>query len=127
MIKNNKFKICILGAGFGGISTLANLKELSKQKDVEITLISNKNYFLFTPLLHEVATGEVRPYNVIYPIEKLKLNLFNFKFIEDLVINIDFDKKFVKTSNSDVYYDYLVIGLGSVTNFYNIESVKKNA
>ena len=50
-------RIVIVGSGFGGIHTYLSLRPYIKTQDVRVTIISKSNYFLFTPLLHEVATG----------------------------------------------------------------------
>lgn len=123
----NKFKVCILGSGFGGITTLTHLKRLmGKNKDVEITLISESKNFVFMPLLHEVATGEVREEHINYPVIKLKNELGNFNFINEIVNDIDFNKKIVKTSTKEIDYNYLVISLGSISNFYENKEIEKN-
>src|SRR3989344_8779535 len=68
----SKTKIVIVGNGFGGIFTLKYLhKYLCGKSNIEISLIGPKNYFLFTPLLHEVATGGGRPENNLEPIRKV--------------------------------------------------------
>jgi len=53
-------KILIVGGGFGGIYTALRLEHrLRRNKDVEITLVTRDNYFLFTPMLHEVAACDL--------------------------------------------------------------------
>lgn len=123
-----KFRVCIIGSGFGGISTLINLTHLLKDNSlVEIFLISNSDYFLFTPLLHEVATGEVNPENIIYPIKKLKEEISNFTFLKRNVTNIDFDYKKIITDIDFINYDYLVLSLGSIVNFYGNINLERNS
>ncbi len=62
-------KILIIGNGFGGVYVLKNLhKFFHNDKRIELSLVGEKNYFLFTPLLHEVATGGINPFNIIEPI-----------------------------------------------------------
>ena len=64
-------KILIIGNGFGGVYALKNLhKFLRGNQNIELSMIGEKNYFLFTPLLHEVATGGINPMNIIEPIRK---------------------------------------------------------
>ena len=59
---NNKTKILILGGGFGGVYTALRLdKTLARRADVEVTLVSSDNFLLFTPMLHEVASGDLNP------------------------------------------------------------------
>lgn len=119
-------KILILGNGFGGIYTLRTLREIyGKNRKIEISLIGEKNYFLFTPLLHEVATGGVNPQNIIEPIRDIfKDCLSNFylgKAEEISILN-----KNVKIDGNLIPYDFLVLAPGSETNFYNIEGAEAN-
>jgi len=74
-------KIVILGGGFGGIYTLKYLHKLfHKKDDIKLVLINDKNYFLFTPLLHEVATGSISLDNAIEPIREI-IRYCDFEFI----------------------------------------------
>lgn len=123
---NRKFRVCIIGSGFGGITTLFNLKSYFKDnKSIEIVLVSDSDSFIFYPLLHEVATGEVSPENVQYPIRQFEQQLDNFSFIKDKVTNIDFDNKEVICNSQKINYDYLVLSVGVVNNYFGNESIKK--
>jgi NADH dehydrogenase len=125
MLKNTK--ILIIGNGFGGIYALKNLhKFLKGVKNVELSLIGEKNYFLFTPLLHEVATGGINPINIIEPIrEVLGCYLSNFYLGKAEQINLK--EKTVLVNDILVPYDYLVIAPGSETNFFNTKGADKYA
>jgi NADH dehydrogenase len=118
-------KIVILGGGFGGVYTLKKLSQLLKnRKDIEIILINNSNYFLFIPLLHELATGNIYAENLVSPLRKIAKN---FKLIVDEVIKIDLNKQIVFNKNFEINYDYLIIALGSKTNFYGIPGAEENS
>jgi len=118
-------KIVILGGGFGGIYTLKYLHKLfHKNGDIKLILINDKNYFLFTPLLHEVATGSISLDNAIEPIREI-IRCCDFEFIHSKVLSIDLEKKLIKTNVNELNYDYLVIALGSSSNFYNIKGAEK--
>ena len=55
-------RIVILGGGFAGVYTALRLeKTLARDPDIEIVLVSRDNFLLFTPMLHEVVTGEIGP------------------------------------------------------------------
>ncbi len=123
----NPIKIIILGNGFGGIYTLKNLHRLfHKNPHIEITLIGDKNYFLFTPLLHEVATGGINAENIIQPIRTiLPCCLKDFYLGKAEKINtVD---KTVTVHGFTLSYDYLVLAPGSETNFYNIPGAEANS
>ncbi len=116
----NQVKIVIIGNGFGGIYTLQNLHRLfHKNPHIDITLIGEKNYFLFTPLLHEVATGGINAENIIQPIRTiLRCCLKNFYLGKAEHINPI--EKTVTVHGYTLPYDYLVLAPGAETNFYNI-------
>lgn len=118
-------KILILGGGFGGVYSLINLhKYFHKNKNIKITLISDKNYFLFTPLLHEFVTGSISLDSLIEPIRKI-IRCCDYDFIHGNVEIIDLENKLVKISKLTINYDYLIIALGSKPNFYNIPGADK--
>jgi NADH dehydrogenase len=123
-----KKKVLILGGGFGGMYTaLALEKTLARDADVEVTLVNRENFFLFTPMLHEVAASDLDLSNIVSPVRNL---LKRVKFFAGDVVSIDLDAKQVTLSHGTpgrhdhaVPYDYLVIGLGSVTNLRKPEGL----
>lgn len=125
MPKSNPHKIVVLGGGFGGLHTALSLKRwLRKRDDVQLFLINEKNYFQFTPLLHEVATGSVAPDNVVHPLREL-IRGKHMKFVRGEVKKINFSKREVHFSNNMIRYDTLVVALGSRTNFYGIPGAQR--
>lgn len=117
-------KIVIAGAGFAGLYTAINLSKALKNRDSQITLVDQNNYFLFTPLLHEVATGNLNREQVITPIRQIT-NKYNIDFVNDKITKININDNKITTTNSNLNYDYLVIALGSKNNddFATKESV----
>jgi NADPH-dependent 2,4-dienoyl-CoA reductase/sulfur reductase-like enzyme len=60
--KTGKVRIVILGGGFGGVEAARHLdRNVAKRSDIEVTLVSRDNFSLFTPMLHEVAAGDLEP------------------------------------------------------------------
>lgn len=84
-----------------------------------VTLVNETPYFTFTPLLHEVATGGVREDNVIYNLSSLCRGN-SFSFLNAKVKDVDFRKKVVNTTKGKISYDFLVIALGSETNYRDV-------
>ena len=125
-------KILILGGGFGGLYTALELEKIfGKDPEVEITLVNRENFFLFTPMLHEVAASDLDITAIVNPIRKMlrRTNFFNGE-----VISVDLAGKQVEVTHgieSDhghwVAYDHLVLALGSVTNFYGIPGLAERA
>ncbi len=115
-------KIVIVGGGFGGVYTANYLnKILGKRKDVEIALVNDTNYFLFTPLLHEVATGSLSALSVAEPIREI-FRKTKVKFYQAKVTDIDYVNKKIKTELCELGYDYLVLATGAKTNYYHIDA-----
>ena len=119
-----KKRIVILGGGFGGVYTAIHLEKLlARQRAVEICLVSRDNFFLFTPMLHEIAASDLEITNIVNPLRKL---LHKVEVLVGDVNEIDLPNKQVSISHGyrkqsrQIDYDHLVIALGSITNFYNL-------
>lgn len=121
----NKKHVIIIGGGFGGTYTAKYLKPLIEQDKIEVTIINRTNYFLFTPLLHEVATGALSPTSVVEPIREI-FRHNNVHFIQEEVISIDPNQKQISTLNRTIGYDYLVVSSGAETNYYGTIGAKEN-
>ena len=118
-------KILIVGNGFGGIYVLKNLQKIFKgNKNISLSLIGDKNYFLFTPLLHEVATGGINGANIIEPIRKVLGFCLN-DFYVGKAETINLKDRTVEVGKNIVSYDYLVLAPGAETNFFNIPEAEK--
>ncbi|MFA6256739.1 MAG: NAD(P)/FAD-dependent oxidoreductase [Candidatus Paceibacterota bacterium] len=118
-------RVVIVGNGFGGIYALKYLHKFAHNtKNIELSLISEKNYFLFTPLLHEVATGGLNRSNIVEPIRKVLGCCLN-KFYLGKAQFIDTVNQTVTTKDGAVLYDYLVLATGATTNFYGIPGAEQ--
>lgn len=118
-------RIVIVGGGFGGIYTLKNLHKIFHNKnEIKVTLVNENNYFLFTPLLHEIATGNINPENAIEPIQKV-LGCCIDNLVVGKVLRIDNKNKKIETTEGMLDYDYLVLAPGAETNFYDIQGAEK--
>lgn len=118
--------ILILGGGFSGIFTILNLQKKIKCSNYRITVVNKNNYFLFTPMLHEVATGGLNTHHITEPIRQITRGCLT-EFIQAEVEKIDLKKKQVETTKGKIKYDYLVIGLGSEPNYRGITGAKENS
>jgi len=123
---DQKKKIVIVGAGFGGIYVARKLKKLIKSGLVEVTLINKTNYFLFTPLLHEVATGGLSPISATEPIREIIRNT-GIQFKQAEVTTINLSEKVIETNSEKIKFDYLVLSSGAETNFHGIPGAKENS
>jgi NADH dehydrogenase len=116
--------IVIVGAGFGGIYTARYLAKLAKSGVVEVTLIDRHNYFLFTPLLHEVASAGLNATTVVESIREV-LRGTRVEFLQTEVKQIDTAKKVVGTAAGEIKYDYLVVSTGAESNYYGTPGADK--
>jgi len=124
-------RVVILGGGFGGLYAALRLeKEIARDPDLEVTLVNRENFFLFTPMLHEVAASDLDLSNIVSPVRTL---LRRVKFFEGDVRSIDLAAKTVTVTHGfdthahDLPYDALVLALGSITNFYNLPGLAERA
>ncbi|MEK7390690.1 MAG: NAD(P)/FAD-dependent oxidoreductase [Patescibacteria group bacterium] len=116
---HRKPHIVILGAGFGGIYTFLNLRRRLSPQEADITIINRTNYFLFTPLLHEVATGGLSHHQVVEAIRSIIYKRGAVLHVAE-IRNIDTRNKTVETSVGPVPYDILVIATGATSEFHGI-------
>lgn len=128
---DGRTQILILGGGFGGLYAAMHLeKTLARDPNVEVTLINRDNFFLFTPMLHEVAASDLDLTHIVNPVHKL---LRRVKFFAGDVEAIDLPGRRVVVSHGfdhhhhDLPYDHLVIALGSITNFFNLPGLQERA
>lgn len=117
--------ILILGAGFSGLHAYLGLrKRLKKSNDVRITIINENNYFLFSPMLHEVTFGSVDPSHIVHPLRRF-LKHKNDRFIQDSVVQVILEEKIVLTKKARTFsYDYLILSLGSHASFFDVPGAK---
>jgi NADH dehydrogenase len=120
-------RIVVLGGGFAGMEAVRVLERgLRRRTDVEILLVSDRNYLLFTPLLPQVASSMVEPRHIIQPLRDIR-GARRFRFRRDTVQSIDFAGRRVVMAEGSVRYDRLIIALGGVTPSYNIPGVAEHA
>ena len=112
-------RIVIIGAGFGGMYAAHRLLPQVKAGEISLTLINRTNYFLFTPLLHEVATGGLSPTSVTEPLREIFAKT-GVRICQGEVEAIDTGKRLISIPSEDIPYDYAVVATGADTNYYGI-------
>lgn len=124
--EKQKKKIVILGGGFGGLYTYKGLYKYFKHDELDITIVNRNNYFLFTPMLHEVATGGIAHHQVVESIRQV-IYKTNDKLHIAEVLSVDCEKQIVKTSIDELPYDVLIVALGATTNFFNAPGAREHS
>ena len=122
-------KVLILGGGFSGFFTARHLKKLLKNK-VSIELINRENYFVFQPLLPEVAGGSISAQNAVSP---LRFLIRDIKIRKAEVESIDKEAQTVtifqgvQRRPTHLSYDHLVIALGSDSDLSRTPGLQEHA
>src|SRR5271170_1672484 len=121
-------RILILGGGFGGIyAALRFEKLLARRPELEVTLVTRDNYFLFTPMLPEVAAGDLELSTIINPLRKL---LKRVKTFVGTIEALNLEGQRITVSHGfdghchELLYDQLILALGTGTNFFNLPGVE---
>lgn len=122
--------IIIVGGGFGAMNAAMALdRQFERGLRAEVTLISRNNFFLFTPLLAEVAASVVEPRHAVNPIRRM---LSRVRFIEGTVQGLDPVGRTVRFVDENgrsrlLSYEHCVLALGGVTEFFGIQGLAENA
>jgi NADH:ubiquinone reductase (H+-translocating) len=122
--------VVILGGGFAGIATAERLERLLRPAEASISLVSQENYSLFTPMLPEVSSGELEPRHVVTPV---RAQLHRTRFYLGQVMRVDLDARAVEVEHrllgtrQTVPYEHLVLALGSVTSTFGIPGVEERS
>ncbi len=117
-------RVVILGGGFAGLGAMRKLKKAP----VKVTLIDQNEYHTFLPLLYQVATCELGPSEVGFPLRELLHERPDWRFHQAKVTGIDLAKKEVTAEGlGPEPYDYLVVALGAVANFFGTKGAEENA
>jgi len=113
-------RILILGGGFGGTFTALELSGSG-----EITLVSEEDHFLFTPMLYEYLSGEVEEWHIAPRYSEL-LDA-SVKFVQGRITDIDVTAQTVSVdpNGQPLAYDILVLALGGITNYVGVEGAEE--
>jgi NADH dehydrogenase len=124
-------RVVILGGGFAGVYAAKHLERLARKgAALDVTLVSQENFFLFTPMLHEIAASDLDVTHIVSPLRTLlrRTNIF-----VGSVESIDLETRRVLVSHGferhahEIEYDHLIVALGSITNFYHLPGLETNA
>ena len=127
----NSTRVVILGGGFAGVYAAKQLERLARKgAALDVTLVSQENFFLFTPMLHEIAASDLDVTHIVSPLRALLRHTHVFV---GSVESIDLETRRVLVSHGfdrhahEIAYDHLIIALGSITNFYHLPGLETNA
>ena len=121
-------RIVILGGGFGGMRAAEHLEE-ELGNSALISLVSDTNALLFTPMLAEVAGSSLEPSHISVP---LRSSLRRTHFVRGRVTDVDFDKRVIVLDGAgekgrELKYDHVIFALGAVSNYLGLKNVERLA
>src|SRR5215210_3746365 len=116
-------RILVIGGGFGGLFTALELAGAG-----EVTLVAADDHFLHTPLLYEYLSGEVEAWHIAPHYREL-LDEDKVRFVQGAVTDVDFDRREVSVAGRvrRLGYDYLVLSVGGITNFWGVEGAEAHS
>ena len=117
-------KVVVVGGGFAGINFI---KHLANDHRFQITLVDLNNYHFFPPLLYQVSTAFIEPSNISYPFRRMFQQKENLRFHLGCFIKVNPESNTIETDTGTLSYDMLVLAMGTETNYFGMENVKRNA
>ncbi len=127
----DKKRVLILGAGAAGVSAALELKKASAAlPGLEVTLVDQRDYHQPLPFIWQVVSGSLAPNHVCFPLRALpgiKDAGGPVGFRQGRVQGIDVARKAVSTDDGELQWDYLVVALGSTTNFFGMADIEKDS
>src|SRR5687767_14808708 len=124
-------RVVIAGGGFAGLYAAKEFERILRQRsDLEVTLITRDNFIVFTPMLHEVAAGDLSPGDIVNPLRRI---LRRVRVVVADVENIDLATRTVRCRNAlqnvelTFEFDHLLLALGAATNFFDTPGVRDSA
>lgn len=116
-------KVIVIGGGFAGLHLVKKL-----DPDLfDVLLIDKLNHHQFQPLFYQVATSQLEPSSISFPLRKIFQRKKNTQIRMAEVQKINSATSTVHTSIGDFSYDHLIIASGCKTNFYGNEELAKHA
>lgn len=120
---DKKKKVIVVGGGFGGIQLALNLDK----KLFDVLLIDRINHHQFQPLFYQVATSQIEPSSISFPLRHVMKKQKNVLIRMAGLTQVYPQEKRISTTIGDFEYDYLVIAMGCKTNFFGNENIGNNS
>jgi NADH dehydrogenase len=118
-----KMKVVIVGGGFAGIQLIRKLDE----NLFDILLIDRLNHHQFQPLFYQVATSQIEPSSISFPLRNVFSERKNVQVRMTEVTAVYPDQNKIKTDIGEFDYDFLILAMGCTTNFYGNQNICRNS
>jgi len=117
-------RVVVLGAGFGGLEAMLELEErFSGDAAVDLLLVNESNFFLFTPLLPQIVSSTVEPRHIVQSLRDIRRRR-RFRFLRASATGVDLAARRLRSTEGDIPFDYLILALGSIPNFFGLEGAE---
>ena len=117
-------RIVVLGGGFAGVAVAQRLERLAgRRARWDVTMVSDSNFLLFTPLLPGVAGGALEPGHVAAP---LRAALPRTRFVLGRADDVDLDERVVRLGAQTLPFDHLVLALGAEPTFRDLPGIREH-
>jgi len=128
----DKTRVVVLGGGFGGLYAALHLdKTIARDQEIEVTLVSRENFLLFTPMLPEVAAGDLDLTDIVSPLRQMlkhtNVLIADVESIDPVQWRVTLAYGLNREQKKILSYDHLLIALGSETSFFNLPGVEESA
>jgi NADH dehydrogenase len=123
-MEEKKKRIVVLGGGFAGVNFV---KRLANDERFFVTLVDKNNFHSFTPLLYQVGMAFIEPSNITYPFRRLFQEKNNLRYYMGSLEKVDLVRNKVQTDTGVLEFDYLVVALGTESNYFGMENVKEKS
>ena len=118
-----KKKIIVIGGGFAGIQFIKKIDDTL----FDVLLIDKINHHQFQPLFYQVATSQLEPASISFPLRNVFKSKKNLQIRLAEVHSIDSVNNKIETTIGEFFYDYLVIAIGCTTNFFGNDEIRSHA
>src|SRR5690242_529730 len=119
-------RIVVVGAGFGGLEATTDLDRMFRgDAGVELILLSDQNYLLFTPLLPQIASSYTDPRHIVQAVREIR-GRRKFRFRREAVRAVDHANRRLLLDSGPLEYDALVLATGALTDYFNIPGAREN-
>jgi len=123
MDRQERPRVVIIGAGFGGLWAARGLA----RKNVDVIVVDRNNYHTFLALLYQVAAAELEAADIAYPVRSILWGFPNIKFVLGNVRYIDIQNCCLKIGSENIAYDYLILAAGSISHSYGVPGMETHA
>src|SRR6202007_2939185 len=118
-------RVVVVGGGSGGLEAVTELDRMFRHDpDVEVLLVSDQNYLLFTPLLPQIASSYTDPRHIVQSVREIRGGR-KFRFRREGVRSVDGTKHRFVTDSASIDYHALILAPGARTEYFNIPGARE--